>query len=179
MIKAVPMEYKGTWFQSTLEADWAATFDMFGWDWEYEPTAVRVPNGEAYRPDFHLPAQNVWCEVKGPHNKRLHKASELQRGLLRQADLPWSTDLVVVLRPPGPGDVARWDSALTTQDLILMQCGSCQYFVWMDHNGPWSCRHHMRVTKSVYKPWLPTGGLYWPGQVAFVRAPRSPRNGVA
>lgn len=171
-IRAVRTKYNGTWFASTLEADWAATFDVFGWDWEYEPQAIRLPSGEAYRPDFYLPAQNVWCEVKGPHNERVSKASELQTALLQEGGWEWASDLVVILRPPGPGEAARWESVLPTQDVILMFCSSCTQYVWMDHNGAWSCRHHMRVTRKPYKPWLPNGHLHWPGQVDFRRAPR-------
>lgn len=106
-IKAVPRWYKDTLFRSTLEADWAAMFDALGWYWEYEPEAVALPDGTRYRPDFRLPAQKVWCEVKGPHNERLEKAVALQDAL-HYDEFEWGNDLVVILRPPGGGEYAQW-----------------------------------------------------------------------
>jgi hypothetical protein len=107
-IKAVPKWYKGTLFRSTLEADWAATFDGLGWYWNYEPEAIELPDGTRYRPDFWLPAQKIWCEVKGPHNERITKPLALQEALGYEG-FEWAQDLVVILRPPGPGETAVWE----------------------------------------------------------------------
>ena len=80
-IKATPCWYAGVRFASTLEADWAATFDTWDWYWQYEPLAIDLPSGATYRPDFRLPDQRVWAEVKGPHNERLTKVVELHTTL--------------------------------------------------------------------------------------------------
>jgi len=85
-IKAVPTTYAGTRFQSTLEADWAATLDNLNIQWQYEPEAVQLPNGLRYRPDFYLPELTTWLEVKGPHNDRLDKAEELRAATEHQPD---------------------------------------------------------------------------------------------
>ncbi len=46
-IQAVPTEYAGVTFRSTLEAKWAAFFDIIGVEWQYEPFAI-----DGWLPDF-------------------------------------------------------------------------------------------------------------------------------
>lgn len=76
-IKTVPQTYGGVLFRSTLEADWAATFDSRGVEWQYEPEAIELPSGTLYRPDFWLSGLECWAEVKGPTVPGLEKAIEL------------------------------------------------------------------------------------------------------
>src|ERR1041385_7267771 len=154
------MLYRGTRLTSTLEADWAATFDSLDWYWEYEPEAVNI-GAQAYLCDFHLPTQRVWCEVKGPHNERIDKVRELYRAL---ASDPWDvTDpLVVVLRPPGPGETAAWESVDDSQHVVLATCPECGHHGFMDYNGVWACRRGCR-NGGENKFWkLDGGALYWP-----------------
>jgi len=93
-IKPIETLYRGYRFRSRLEARWATFFDVAGIAWQYEPegfdlTNVRVPrtydpNGPDippvrvwnepedvtayaplwYLPDFYLPEQEYWVEVK-------------------------------------------------------------------------------------------------------------------
>lgn len=177
-ITAVPTLYRGTAFRSTLEADWAATFDTMGWWWQYEPAAVRLRSGELYRPDFYLPATRVWCEVKGPHNERLDKAIELQATLSYDA-YDWESDLVVILRPPGPGDVAVWHGTSGLQDIVLVRCAECDHYCFMDYDGIWACRHHISRTETPKAPWKNGGELLRSGREAqFTRVPRASRRGA-
>lgn len=180
MIQSIPTWYHGVRFASTLEADWAATFDDWGWFWQYEPEGIQLPSGVKYRPDFHLPAQKVWCEVKGPHNARISKAAELQEALFAEEDEEWQFGvyLVVILRPPGPGDTAHWEGALPRQDMMLLRCSECEHLVWMDYAGLWSCRLHLATNWQKNKPWRPDGALYGPGHLNFSRAPRPTPIGV-
>lgn len=169
-IQAVPVTYRGTRFRSTLEADWAATFDMLGWYWEYEPEAIRLPGGERYRPDFYLPTQRTYCEVKGPHNERIAKPAGLQAALGYDDGFDWAIDLVVILRAPGPGHMAMWEKSTELgQDVVIIRCRECGHYGFMDHNGLWSCRRHLR-TDAEPKPWLAPGALYSPGEIDFRRA---------
>lgn len=134
-IRSIPMWYRGIQFRSTLEADWAATFDSLGIYWEYEPVALSLDSGDGYVVDFRLPGQRVWCEVKGPHNERLSKAKDLQR----QAGA--TEDLVVVLRPAGPERACNWHCADGDHNVRLSRCGSCSEWCF---NRPmvdeWRCR---------------------------------------
>lgn len=168
-IRAIPKWYRGTRFRSTLEADWACTFDALGWAWQYEPVGVDLSDGTWYRPDFYLPSQRVWAEVKGPHNERVVKP-ELLHEALGIDEWEWSADLVVILRPPGPGEVAQWESVAPGQDIVIVRCPECWHDCFMDHNGTWSCRRHMRNTREPNKFWTaPGGAIYWPGDLPFTR----------
>lgn len=58
--------YAGVEFKSRLEARWARFFDALGAPWEYEPRTFRMRGQEwQYTPDFHLPEERLWVEVKG------------------------------------------------------------------------------------------------------------------
>ena len=77
-LKAIETRYKGYRFRSRLEARWAVFFDALGVPWEYEKEGYRLPSG-LYLPDFWLPKQACWIEVKGdePSDLELQLASEL------------------------------------------------------------------------------------------------------
>lgn len=64
MIGAIETEYAGYRFRSRLEARWAVFFDACGIKWQYEAQGYEG-GGFRYLPDFYLPEQNVFCEVKG------------------------------------------------------------------------------------------------------------------
>lgn len=176
-IKPISTTYRGIRFASTLEADWAATFDWFGWEWQYEPEGILVEDNVRYRPDFYLPTQRVWAEVKGQHNQRIDKPSKLQAALSRDS-FEWDADLVVILRAPRPGtrvnrESCWWEHALGGQDIVIVLCPECGYHGFMDLAGTWSCRRHMRIRKEPNKFWTePTGDLYRPGELPFSRAAR-------
>lgn len=138
-IIAIPMNYRGTRFRSTLEADWAATFDWYEIYWEYEPIAITLSDGTQYRPDFYLPECHIWCEVKGPLDERIEKPRLLNRDL-------WSDDwlerepFVVVLRPAGPGDRATWESCNPSMAIFIYRCPHCEHYSFIDGNGYFECR---------------------------------------
>lgn len=171
MIKPLPVKYRGVRFASTLEADWAATFDRYGIYWEYEPVAVELPDGTPYRPDFYLPALRTWCEVKGPHNQRIEKAAALQAAAVID-EWEWTADLVVLLRPAGPDGTGVWEGSVPGQNIAFYQCPVCEHFGFVDHNGHWSCRIHMeKRPEGPSKFWTADGGgLWWSGEIEFVRA---------
>ena len=64
-IKAIETEYKGYKFRSRLEARWAIFFDTARIEWKYEPEGYELSTGEKYLPDFYLPEQDIFVEVKG------------------------------------------------------------------------------------------------------------------
>lgn len=66
-MKAIETRYAGCRFRSRLEARWAVFFDALGMRWEYEPEGFELPSGARYLPDFWLPDNRKWVEVKGNH----------------------------------------------------------------------------------------------------------------
>jgi hypothetical protein len=140
-IRAVPLTYNGTTYRSTLEADWAATFDSLGWYYEYEPWAVDLGDGIRYLADFRLPAQNVWCEVKGGHNERMHKTRQFHRAVA-DPDQPGG-EMVVVLRAAGePYRSANWHCATGDYRIAINQCELCdQWCFTQTRLDGMFCRH--------------------------------------
>lgn len=172
MIKPIRTYYCGIWFRSTLEADWAATFDTLGWYWQYEPEAVEA-GGVRYRCDFYLPTQHAWCEVKGPHDERIEKPGAFY-GALDPDPWDYTKPIVVILRPPGPGDVCVWEGVPyhghPDPDIMLATCPECLHHCFLDYAGGWTCRRCGNGDKFWNDP---GGALYQSGQVAFTRAPRA------
>jgi len=64
MAQAIETVYRGFRFRSRIEARWAVFFDTLGIEWEYEKEGYNLPSGP-YLPDFWLPEQKMWAEVKG------------------------------------------------------------------------------------------------------------------
>lgn len=64
-IKPIETVYKGYRFRSRLEARWAVFFDALGIEYEYEPEGFDLGDGIYYLPDFYLPHDDVWVEIKG------------------------------------------------------------------------------------------------------------------
>lgn len=65
-IQPIQTTYAGCRFRSRLEARWAVFFDHLGIEWRYEPEGFLVgTDNRPYLPDFWLPVQKIWLEVKG------------------------------------------------------------------------------------------------------------------
>lgn len=70
-IRPIQTRYAGHLFRSRLEARWAVFFDTLNVRWRYEPQGFVLTNtGETYLPDFWLPKQRIWFEVKGEDDPR-------------------------------------------------------------------------------------------------------------
>jgi hypothetical protein len=100
-IKAIETRYAGHRFRSRLEARWAVFFDALGVEWLYEPQGYDI-NGAWYLPDFWLPREHCWVEVKGRFgdpSEWLRLIAAVRDGLPAEPDgLPMS-DLRVVWSP--------------------------------------------------------------------------------
>jgi hypothetical protein len=158
--------------RSRLEADWAATFDFYDITWEYEPDAVKFGEGIKYLPDFHLPMQRVWVEAKGPGDDNIEKPLEFQKALDERDQFKWDfeKELVIIGRPSRAGSWC-WEGTTPAQDIVLIVCSNCQRYSFMDYSGTWKCRFCHWEGKDIWNG--PGGNIWWPGQLAFSRAPRS------
>jgi hypothetical protein len=77
--------YNGVTYRSRSEARWAYLFDILRVKFEYEPGKFNTPHGW-YLPDFLLPTQGCWVEVKGPHPTEVEK--DKAASLARQTRIP-------------------------------------------------------------------------------------------
>jgi hypothetical protein len=67
-IKPIETVWRGYKFRSRLEARWAVCFERLGLRWEYEPEGFVLPNQSRYLPDFYLPDQDLYVEIKPAFN---------------------------------------------------------------------------------------------------------------
>lgn len=63
---AIQTFYHDVHFRSRIEARWAIFLDTLNIPWEYEKEGY-VLNGACYLPDFWLPDQKRWLEIKGEY----------------------------------------------------------------------------------------------------------------
>lgn len=62
-LKAIQTIYNGYRFRSRLEARWAVFMDTLQIKYDYEPEGFNL-DGTHYLPDFWLPTQECWLEIK-------------------------------------------------------------------------------------------------------------------
>ena len=81
-IKALPTRYNGIEYRSRIEARWAIFFDALRIKHEYEREGFDLGDGIQYLPDFWLPQQDCWVEIKGaePDEDACDKAYSLSAG---------------------------------------------------------------------------------------------------
>jgi predicted nuclease of restriction endonuclease-like RecB superfamily len=73
-------EYGGTWFRSTWEVRVARALDALGVRWQYEPKRIDLGT-QTYLPDFYLPDDGAYWEVKGFFGDKSRRTTELFRQL--------------------------------------------------------------------------------------------------
>lgn len=104
-LAAIPTVYRDVWMRSRLEARWAQVLDQAELLWDYEPQVLRLGKGRGsgYLPDFWLPGQQTWLEVKGPHWERFDKTRRLARRLGAKGQVLVATAVGVCWRVPYQG----------------------------------------------------------------------------
>jgi len=83
-IKPIETRYNGYKFRSRLEARWAVFFDAVGIQYEYEKEGYDLGTLGYYLPDFWIPRNECFIEIKGQHptKEELDKIEALHK-LLR------------------------------------------------------------------------------------------------
>lgn len=157
-LRAIETVYHGYRFRSRLEARWAVFFDTLGIKYEYEKEGYELGDAGWYLPDFWLPEQRCWVEIKGdePTQQEIEKAQALAK--LRVHDWEqlgpvyiFSGQIVVpsdhVAVPVAHGCWGN-DNAKLSRDLprhCWQLCPVCRTFtIWSQygHLGPtnnWQC----------------------------------------
>lgn len=100
--RAIETVYRGYRFRSRLEARWAVFYDHLGVVWEYEKEGYDLGDVGWYLPDFWLPAQRVWIEIKPEAPTEI----ETERGY-RLADATGHSLIIFFGQIPMP--VSKWE----------------------------------------------------------------------
>ena len=77
-IEPIITHYNGCKYRSRIEARWAVFYDLLGISFEYEKEGYNI-DGKWYLPDFYLPQQDCWIEIKGyePTNEEVSKLADV------------------------------------------------------------------------------------------------------
>ena len=73
--------------RSGYEVMFAEILDKENLCWEYEPKCFKLYNGKRYTPDFFLPKQNIWVDVKGKFKQSSKEKIEEFRNLGHKIDV--------------------------------------------------------------------------------------------
>lgn len=76
-IQAIETRYNGFRFRSRLEARWALFMDKMEIRYDYEPEGFKLDD-LCYLPDFYLPQQDCFLEIKSPFVQPVDK-KKMQR----------------------------------------------------------------------------------------------------
>jgi len=123
-IKAIETIYNGIRFRSRLEARWAIFMDALGVKWEYEPEGF-TDGTLCYLPDFWLPNQNCYLEIKPttPSELEINKACMLSIGTNYPIAIVWG-------RPSTPLQSLSWDPwQLVRDELGIGRDDMCESFI--------------------------------------------------
>lgn len=135
MAHIAPLEtrYAGYRFRSRIEARWAVFFTRLGLDWQYEEQGFHVgPYGQRYLPDFYLPAQALYVEVKPAFADQVDpEGVKLWERFAGEVATAWPTDRAAIFcgRIPDAEKVAEagpeWSGRWYDDGIYIT--GDCRY----------------------------------------------------
>jgi hypothetical protein len=126
-IKPIETVYKGYRFRSRLEARWAVFFDALGLEWEYEKEGYDLGNAGWYLPDFWLPQQDCWIEIKPKFSGWPDHDTEIKAiSLSSQTHRP----LIVLCGTPGP--VELYDDLSPYEGYFYFGEGGDYPYIWCE-----------------------------------------------
>lgn len=110
-LKAIDTYWNGLYFRSRLEARWAVFYDKLGIRYEYEKEGYDLGDGIRYLPDFWLPEQDCFVEIKGGFSGLKLENKEIRRdAYLKCGRLAGRSGKLVYIATSGIGNVKEWDA---------------------------------------------------------------------
>ena len=100
-VKPIETEYNGYRFRSRLEARWAVFFDAMHIEYDYEPEGFVGFDDVKYLPDFYLPVENLYVEVKGS-DEQLEGDWDKLACAIDYNSTPVSNGLLILGKIPNP-----------------------------------------------------------------------------
>lgn len=157
-MKAIRTFYKGIWFRSKLEAEWAKFFDSLNIPWVYEPDGFLFSDGTKYLPDFWLPDSKQWFEVKGVMtDKDKHKIEMLCKESGYDVVVGYSNgefDMYDWRMCDGEKPIGQWYSKGET---YINKCHECGKHSFMNSIGKYDCQCCGAYDGDGYIFWIMNG----------------------
>lgn len=147
-IKAIETEYNGYKCRSRAEARWMVFMDELGLKYIYEPEGFVLSDGTKYLPDFYLPDQDAFLEIKGVMDERdYHKIEQIALDTGKNVFVG-KPDLTFYL--VAKAHVNEWDTTLkiwvylgekaeTFKDIAINECFKCGKVYFKEMDGAWDC----------------------------------------
>lgn len=170
-IKPIETQYKGYRFRSRLEARWAVFFDSLDVEWEYEKEGFDLGT-ERYLPDFWLPTQNVWIEIKGERSEtgdtKAKKLADITQCSVLMAEGSIGDEQWTHFIPDGTGYTNGFVIQVNKiPDPIAMFLGPPSgYYASEDWGQKILCPFCQKSYVNFYRPTIKTGDDYtcWQGR---------------
>lgn len=137
MSRSIRTLYRGTFFRSKLEADWARCLDALRIKWDYEPYGLYCGDVFVF-PDFWLPDAKQWFEVKA----KLTDYDQVKFAALARTLDDQLKPFVVFGWPKGVlSFVFDLDGklAISSDEIGLGMCQRCGTQHFCEVMGEWAC----------------------------------------
>lgn len=143
MIKPIETIYAGYRFRSRLEARWAVFFNWLKIRYVYEPEGYELSDGTRYLPDFYLPDQDTFFEVKGVlTDKDKEKINQFVKDSGKAVVIGFDGMRFAVNDSLWGENGWEDDSHLfaSQSESVLVRCKKCGKPYFMDTIGSFACR---------------------------------------
>lgn len=160
MIKAIETVYNGYRFRSRLEARWAVFFDTVGIKYEYELQGFDLGDEGRYLPDFWLPTQKCFVEIK-PSSQwffdwKCHALASQGGGeILYITGNPWLGEYGICMYPDGEyacseasGPLAFALGRKDERELWVANDNRASCLNSLDDCGKWPLHNHPLLLKA-------------------------------
>lgn len=139
-IKAKPSNYKGIMMRSLLEVRWAKFLDYCKIEWVYEPEAYIFKDGTMYLPDFYLPQQQAYFEVKGiMYDSDMHKIKCLAEESERPVIIGYENGKFEIYEKH-LSFVDELPTHFSASGTTLFLCSECKKYWFANLYGGWECK---------------------------------------
>src|SRR5688572_27829789 len=153
--RPIPTRYAGMFFRSKLEARWALCFDVLKMPWVYEMEGFDLA-GVWYLPDFWLPEQCYWIEIKPPLPDGEPMPQDYVRRLMALSDFT-EHDAIAIYGMPGRANIGvppyrafRFYPGREMDDgQLWCQCPGCGV-IEMQFEGRWPRNNHIEGCPKQY-----------------------------
>ena len=143
MIKPIETIYAGSRFRSRLEARWAVFFNWLKIRYVYEPEGYELSDGTRYLPDFYLPDQDTFFEVKGVMREvDMHKIQQFREDSHKPVVIGYDDmkfDATDYWQKTDDQHAAEYEFA-GQDSSVLARCKVCGKPYFMGINGSFACR---------------------------------------
>lgn len=135
-VRSIPTVYNGIEFRSKLEASTAKLMDDVGLEWQFEAEGYDLGNGIWYLPDFYIPRNKMFLEVKGILDPKSEEKVTALAGACAGSGI--RVMLLFNVRPRRiaglqqlyvAGSLVNGDGVMP-DNVVLSRCPSCKQAAW-------------------------------------------------